>query len=295
MVRFWGAGNSAPFVFLAVAEFHFWLLWYPPMRVALGLEYRGSAYCGWQTQPTGCGVQDRLEAAIAKFLGVAVRVTCAGRTDTGVHAAAQVIHLDTDIAREDQSWVRGVNAFLPDDIRVVWAHHIEAAFAEEFHARFSARSRTYRYLLLNDPVDTGLMRGMAGWFHAPLDMAAMSAAAQHLIGEHDFSVFRSAECQAKTPFKTLYALDIARQGQMLVLSVRANAFLHHMVRNIVGCLVYVGAGRQDSAWLGELLASRNRALAAPTFAPDGLYLAAIEYDQKFQLPVFRQRGLWGMG
>ncbi len=259
------------------------------MRVALGLEYRGSAYCGWQTQTTGCGVQDRVESAIAKLLGTTARITCAGRTDTGVHAIAQVIHLDTDVVRDTNSWVRGVNAFLPDDVRIVWAHPIAPQFAGEFHARFSARSRTYRYLLLNDPVDVGLARGMVGWFHAPLDVDAMSAAAAQLIGEHDFSAFRSVECHAKTPLKTLYELNITRHGQRIEFKVRANAFLHHMVRNIVGSLVYVGAGRQDKDWLCELLAAGDRARAAPTFAPDGLYLAAIEYDPKFGLPPFRER------
>lgn len=259
------------------------------MRVALGIEYRGINYCGWQTQPSGCGVQDRVESAIAKLLGVAVKVTCAGRTDAGVHATAQVIHLDTDVERDAQSWVRGVNAFLPDDIRIIWGQQIAAEHAEEFHARFSARSRTYRYLLLNDAVDVGIERGLVGWFHAPLDIAAMSAAAEQLLGEHDFSVFRSSDCQAKTPIKTIYALDIATQGKTIVLTIRANAFLHHMVRNIVGSLVYIGAGRQSVDWLGELLVSRDRALAAPTFAADGLYLAAIEYDQKFAIPALRDR------
>ncbi len=259
------------------------------MRVALGLEYRGIGYCGWQTQPSGCGVQDRVESAIAKFLGVAVKVTCAGRTDTGVHATAQVIHLDTEVERDAQSWVRGVNAFLPDDIRIIWGHPIAAEYADEFHARFSARSRTYHYLLLNDPVDVGIERGLVGWFHAPLDIAAMSAAAARLLGEHDFSAFRSSDCQAKTPIKTIYAMDIASQGKTIVLTIRANAFLHHMVRNIVGSLVYIGAGRQNVNWLCELLVSRDRALAAPTFAADGLYLVAIEYDQKFAIPAFRDR------
>ncbi len=259
------------------------------MRVALGLEYRGIAYCGWQAQPSGCSVQDHVETAIFKFLGVFIRVICAGRTDTGVHATAQVIHLDTDVERDAQSWVRGVNAFLPDDIRVVWAHHIDDLYAEEFHARFSARSRRYRYLLLNDPVDAGLQRGLVGWFHSPLDVDAMNRAARHMIGEHDFSTFRSSECQAKTPIRTMHEVGIVREGETIEFTIRANAFLHHMVRNIVGSLVYVGAGRQDEAWFCELLASRDRARAAPTFAPDGLYLAAIEYDVKFGLPPFRQR------
>ncbi len=259
------------------------------MRVALALEYRGNAYCGWQSQPGGCGVQDYLEASIAKFLNISIRVICAGRTDTGVHAAAQVVHLDTDITRDENAWVRGVNANLPADIRVVWAKQIADQYAEEFHARFSARSRTYQYLLLNDSVDAGLAQGIVGWFHMPLNVEKMREAATYLLGEQDFSAFRSSECQAKTPIKTMQQIDIVCEGEMIVFTIRANAFLHHMVRNIVGSLVYVGAGRQDVAWFESLIASRDRTRAAPTFAPDGLYLAAIEYDEKFQLPAFRAR------
>ncbi len=264
------------------------------MRIALGLEYRGGAYCGWQTQLSGLAVQDRLESAIAKFIGVddrdnVTRTTCAGRTDTGVHAIAQVVHLDTSVVREPQSWVRGVNAHLPDDIRVLWAHRLADCYAEEFHARFSARSRTYQYLLLNDPVDVGLQLGQVGWYHAPLDVPAMQRAANSLIGTHDFSVFRSVECQAKTPIKTMLEAHIAKQGQLIQFHFRANAFLHHMVRNLVGSLVYIGAGKQAETWLTTLIESKNRALAAPTFQPDGLYLQAINYDEKFQLPAFRTR------
>jgi tRNA pseudouridine38-40 synthase len=259
------------------------------MRIALGLEYLGTAYCGWQSQPSGCGVQDHVEAALAKFLGEQNRVVCAGRTDTGVHATGQVIHLDTLVHRDIQSWVRGTNAHLPNDIRVIWAHCISAQHEEEFHARFAARSRRYQYLLLNDQVDAGLQTGRVGWFHMPLDLIAMQRAASILIGEHDFSSFRSSECQAKTPIKTLYAAEIVRTGQMICFNLRANAFLHHMVRNIVGSLVYVGAGKRDEAWFSALLASRDRTNAAPTFSPDGLYLQHIEYDQKFDLPTFRPR------
>jgi tRNA pseudouridine38-40 synthase len=259
------------------------------MRIALGLEYCGTAYCGWQSQLSGVTVQDRLELALKQFLGEPTRVICAGRTDTGVHATAQVVHLDTTIVRDTQSWVRGTNAHLPDDIRVLWAHRMTDEYAEEFHARFSAQSRTYQYLLLNDAVSAGLQSNSVGWFHAPLNVAAMQRAANTLLGEHDFSAFRSSECQAKTPIKTLYEASIATHGQLIQFRFRANAFLHHMVRNLVGSLVYIGAGRQGEDWLKTLLESRNRALAAPTFAPDGLYLYAIEYDKKFTLPAFGQR------
>jgi tRNA pseudouridine38-40 synthase len=264
------------------------------MRIALGLEYRGSAYCGWQSQPSGVTVQDRLETAINKFIGIAEagnvsRTISAGRTDTGVHAVAQVVHFDTSVSREPQSWVRGVNAHLPEDIRVLWAHQLADDVAEEFHARFAARSRTYQYLLLNDAVDAGLQMGQVGWYHAPLDVAAMREAMNGLVGTHDFSAFRSVECQAKTPTKTIMEARIFQHGQLIQFHFRANAFLHHMVRNLVGSLVYIGADKQDRTWLLSLIASKNRALAAPTFQPDGLYLHAIEYDEKFALPQFRTR------
>jgi tRNA pseudouridine38-40 synthase len=256
------------------------------MRVAIGLEYRGTAYCGWQSQPEACGVQDYVERALSRFLDASdsVRIHCAGRTDAGVHALEQVIHLDAEIVREPQSWVRGTNAFLPADIRILWAHVLDSALAADFHARFSAHSRTYQYILQNRAVSPGVMLGGVGWFHLPLQIEPMCEAASHLLGEHDFSAFRSAECQAKSPIKTLHELKIERVGDCILFTVRANAFLHHMVRNLVGSLVYVGAGKQPPSWIAEVLATRDRAAAAPTFSADGLYLTAIEYDQKFGLP-----------
>lgn len=253
------------------------------MRIALGIEYRGGAYCGWQSQPSGCGVQDYVETALTRFAGEGaprIAVTCAGRTDTGVHALSQVVHFDTMLQRDPASWTRGVNTFLPPDVRVLWAKPVD----DEFHARFSARSRSYRYLLLNHGVDVGVLRGMAGWFHLPLEVERMRAAAARLPGEHDFSAFRAAECQAKSPVKTLWEATVERRGDLVVFGFRANAFLHHMVRNIVGELVYVGAGRRSVADFERVFAGRDRAAAAPTFAPDGLYLAAIEYDERFALP-----------
>jgi tRNA pseudouridine38-40 synthase len=267
------------------------------MRVALGIEYRGTAYCGWQSQPTGCGVQDYVERAISLFLGVSTRVVCAGRTDAGVHARAQVVHLDTDIDRTEQSWVRGLNAHLPGDIRVVWA----TKFAElpgqsdedRFHARFSARARAYQYLLLNDAVAPGIEHASVGWYHAPLDVASMQAAAAYLLGEHDFSAFRSVECQAKTPIKLMHLAAVRRHGAMLIFDFRASAFLHHMVRNIVGSLVYVGAGKWEPAWLAHVLAAKDRSLCAPTYAADGLYLTDVEYDAAWKLPKFPGRTIAG--
>ncbi|ARP94644.1 tRNA pseudouridine(38-40) synthase TruA [Bordetella genomosp. 13] len=251
-------------------------------RIALGLAYDGSAWQGWQTQPHGQTVQDSLEAALGAFSGThrPVPTICAGRTDTGVHAASQVVHLDTDLSRRDESWVRGVNAFLPPSISVQWAQ----SMSDTFHARFSARSRTYVYVLWRGRVRPALWTGRAGWCFQALDVDAMRAAAQALIGEHDFSSFRSSQCQARHPVRTLHRLDIDERGPFVVFTLRANAFLHHMVRNLIGALLQVGQGREPVEWLGELLRARDRRLGAPTFAPDGLYLADIEYPAEFGLP-----------
>jgi tRNA pseudouridine38-40 synthase len=221
-----------------------------------------------------------LQAALAAIAGEAVAVTGAGRTDRGVHARGQVAHFDTSAARPETAWVRGVNAFLPDAIAVRWAQPVDG----EFHARFSALSRTYRYRLLNRAVRPALEARAVGWDYAPLDVAAMRAAAAALVGEHDFSAFRAAECQARTPVRTVHSLSIDRSGDEIQFVIRANAFLHHMVRNIVGSLVYVGAGRQPPEWIAQLLAMRDRRKAAPTFAPEGLYLERIEYDARWRLP-----------
>jgi len=250
------------------------------MRIALGVEYDGSGHSGWQSQPHGNTVQDVLQAALSGVAGSPVSVIAAGRTDTGVHALEQVVHFDSEVERPLSAWVRGTNALLPRSVSVLWAQ----AVPEEFHARFSARGRSYRYLLLDRPVRPAIRHGKVGWFHLPLDVAAMQAAAQHLLGMHDFSAFRAAECQAKTPVKTLRRLDIRREGELIVFELEADAFLHHMVRNIVGSLVYVGKGKHPPEWLGEVLASRSRAVAAPTFAPDGLYFCSAEYEAKWGLP-----------
>ena len=256
------------------------------MRIVLGVEYDGRSFCGWQSQPDGQTVQDTLQRALSQIAGEPVSVIAAGRTDTGVHALEQVVHFDTRVERPLSAWVRGVNALLPDSIAVRWAHPVP----DEFHARFSAHGRSYRYLLINRPTRSAIHAGKVGWFHAPLDVAAMRAAAQCLLGEHDFSAFRAAQCQAKSPIKHLRQLDISRQGEMLIFDVSADAFLHHMVRNMVGCLVYVGKGRYPPDWLAEVLASRERHLAAPTFAPDGLYLRRIQYEAKWGLPQSEDRG-----
>ena len=206
-------------------------------------------------------------------------MTAAGRTDRGVHARAQVAHFDTAAPRPDTAWVRGVNAFLPESVAVLWARPVDA----EFHARYSALARTYRYRLINRPVRPALAARHAGWYHAPLDVERMRAAARALVGEHDFSAFRAAECQAKTPVRTVHAIVIEQQAERIDFVIRANAFLHHMVRNIVGSLIYVGNGKQAPAWITGLLASRDRTKAAPTFAPEGLYLVRIDYDARWGL------------
>jgi len=250
------------------------------MRVALSLEYDGAKFSGWQSQPGGNTVQDVLEGALSAVAGMPVPVICAGRTDAGVHATAQVVHFDVSVDRPVTAWVRGANANLPAAVAVRWAIPV----VDEFHARFAARARSYRYILLNRSERPGLMAGKVGWCHRPLDLAAMQAATACLIGEHDFSSFRAAGCQAKTPVKTLYRFEITRQDDLVLFDCCANAFLHHMVRNLVGALVYVGMGRESLAGFAKLLAARDRRLAPPTYAPDGLYLAGVDYGDRWALP-----------
>jgi len=257
-------------------------------RLVLGVQYDGSQWHGWQTQPAGHTVQDRLQAALKSFAQQECAVTCAGRTDTGVHAIEQVVHFDTELEREIFSWVRGVNAFLPPSIAVRWAGTAKPLQRgndiEHFHARFSAMARTYHYVLYNHPVRSPLLAGRAGWVFRPLDVRPMRQAARYLLGEHDFTAFRAAECQANSPVRTMQALEIERFGDIVIITLRANAFLHHMVRNIVGSLILVGNRNRPPEWLNELLAGKDRSQAAPTFMPDGLYLAKIDYDSAWKLP-----------
>ena len=251
------------------------------MRIALGIQYDGAAFCGWQSQPHGKTVQDALERALREFACAPLPTVVAGRTDTGVHGLGQVVHFDTALDRAPFSWVRGTNAFLPSTVAVQWAQ----AMPDAFHARFSAFERTYYYVLYVHPVRSPMLAGRAGWIHTPLDVDAMREAAAHLIGEHDFSAFRSSECQAKTPVKHLYQIDVRPQGDFIHFRFRANAFLHHMVRNLMGCLVAVGRGRYPASWLADVLAGRDRTRAAPTFMPDGLYLARVGYPDEFAVPA----------
>ena len=257
------------------------------MRIAMGLQYDGAMFSGWQTQPGGHTLQDHLETAIAKFIGdsnTEIKTVTAGRTDAGVHALGQVIHFDTEIVRPDWSWVRGVNSFLPKAMSIGWAKVVP----QEFDARFSAFQRTYCYALLTGPCPVPLVAGKAGYLmQAPdktLNVLAMQEAANYLIGEHDFSSFRSSECQSNTPIKTLYQLDVIGHGPWVYFIVRGNAFLHHMVRNLVGCFLQIGVGKQSPDWMDKLLVARDRRLAAPTFMADGLYLAKITYPEQFEIP-----------
>jgi tRNA pseudouridine38-40 synthase len=257
----------------------------PATRLALGVSYHGAAYHGWQSQPDGRTVQDHLESALSAFADARVVTVCAGRTDAGVHALNQVVHLEAPVEREPFSWVRGSNRFLPPDIAVQWCRPV----GPDFHARNSALGRRYAYRLIESPVRPSLDAGRVGWVFRPLDGDAMRAAAAALVGEHDFSAFRAAACQSASPVKTLRSIDIVRRpapwGTLWHFGFDATAFLHHMVRNIVGCLVVVGQGRQAPGWLAEVLASRRREVAAPTFAADGLYFVGPYYDARHGIPA----------
>jgi tRNA pseudouridine38-40 synthase len=249
-------------------------------RLALGLAYRGQAYHGWQSQADGQTVQDVVEVALSAFAAAPVATVCAGRTDAGVHALNQVVHIDTALERAPTSWVRGTNRYLPHDIAVQWCQPVPSTF----HARASARGRRYRFLVLESPVRPALEDGLVGWSFRALDGDAMRAAAQHLVGEHDFSSFRAAACQSPTPVKTLKCLTITRRGAYWRFDFDGNAFLHHMVRNIVGCLLVVGSGRQRADWMAQVLAARRRDAAAPTFPPHGLYFIGPYYDAELGIP-----------
>ncbi len=252
----------------------------PGQRLALGVAYDGSAYLGWQSQPGGRTVQDALEHALGLFATVKVRTVCAGRTDAGVHGIGQVVHFDAPVARDLFSWVRGTNRYLPSGIAVQWCHGVPT----DFHARNSARGRRYRYLVLESAVRPSLESGRCAWVFRPLDGTAMQAAADRLIGTHDFSAFRAAQCQALSPVKTLRTLKVSRRGAYWRFDFEADAFLHHMVRNIMGCLLAVGSGTRSPAWIDEVLSSRRRERASPTAAAAGLYFIGPHYDPVYDLP-----------
>lgn len=251
------------------------------MKLALGIEYDGSAYYGWQRQQEVPSVQACLERALSTVADEPVAVHCAGRTDAGVHATGQVVHFDTRARRPAAAWTLGVNANLPADIAVRWV----APVADDFHARFSATARRYRYIIYNHRLRPALLgRGLTHYYH-PLDALSMARAGQCLLGENDFTSFRALQCQSRTPWRNLHHLHVTRQGQYVVLDIKANAFVHHMVRNIVGSLLEVGCGNRPESWIAELLACRDRTQAGATAPAEGLYLVAVEYPSRFALPA----------
>ncbi|MEW8385074.1 MAG: tRNA pseudouridine(38-40) synthase TruA [Candidatus Thiodiazotropha taylori] len=249
------------------------------MRVALGVEYDGTAFHGWQFQGDVRSVQESLQIALSKVADHEVTVHCAGRTDTGVHATGQIVHFDTPSVRTERSWVLGTNVNLPADVSICWAKPMP----EDFHARFSAIGRHYRYQILNRTYRSALWRDRAVWIHKPLDEEAMHRAAQSLVGTHDFSSYRALGCQAKHPVRTVHSLSVSRQGEMLSIEVHANAFLHHMVRNIAGVLIAIGKGEQSESWADEILALRDRTLGGVTAPPQGLCLTQVDYPEEFAL------------
>ncbi|MDH5357045.1 MAG: tRNA pseudouridine(38-40) synthase TruA [Gammaproteobacteria bacterium] len=251
------------------------------MRIALGVEYNGTHHAGWQIQPSQRTVQGCLEDALSRVANHSVKTVAAGRTDSGVHALQQVVHFDTDVERDERNWILGLNTNLPADINVTWAKPVD----EDFSARFSALNRSYRYLILNRVSRSALQDKRMWWFFRPLDEQRMQAAADLLVGHHDFSAFRAKECQAKSPMKTMEKIQVTRYGQYIAVDVKAQSFLHHMVRNIVGVLVPIGEGKEPVSWAKSVLESRARAQGGITSPPDGLYFMNVEYPAKYALPT----------
>ncbi|MDU8924763.1 tRNA pseudouridine(38-40) synthase TruA [Pasteurellaceae bacterium LIM206] len=250
------------------------------MKIALGIEYNGKNYCGWQRQEKAASVQEALEHALSFVANEKIEVFCAGRTDSGVHGTGQVVHFETAANRPEKAWAFGTNANLPDDIAVKWAKQVP----EEFHARFSARARRYRYVIYNHRLRSAILPYGVTHYHAALDHELMQRAGQCLLGEHDFSSFRAAQCQSNTPWRNVHHLRVIRRGEYVVVDIQANAFVHHMVRNIVGSLMEVGCGNRPVEWIEWLLAQKNRSLAAPTAKAEGLYLVNVIYPEQFNLP-----------
>lgn len=250
-------------------------------RIALGIEYDGSAYYGWQRQQEVTSVQQCLENALSQVANEPITVFCAGRTDAGVHATGQVVHFDTQASRPEVAWSMGVNANLPPTIAVRWVKNV----VTDFHARFSATARRYRYIIYNHRLRPAVLSQGVTHFHAPLDAGRMHRAAQCLLGEQDFTSFRAVQCQSKTPWRNLKHIDVTRRGDYVMVDIKANAFVHHMVRNIVGSLLEIGCGHQGEAWMAELLALKDRTQAAATAKAAGLYLVAVDYPDYFALPI----------
>jgi tRNA pseudouridine38-40 synthase len=246
-------------------------------RIVLGIEYDGSGYSGWQWQPHRRSVQAELEKALAKVANHPLTVVCAGRTDAGVHALEQVVHCDVNVARDLSAWLLGGNSHLPDDVRIIWAKEAVG----DFHARYSAIARLYRYVILNRPVKSALQGKQMTWCYYPLDAEAMHKAAQHLLGNHDFSSFRAQGCQSKSPVRMVYFVDVFRDGDKVIIQICANAFLHHMVRNIAGVLMEIGTGKQPEDWTLTLLGAKKREMGGVTAPPYGLYLEAVYYPDSY--------------
>lgn len=259
------------------------------MRLAMGVEYDGRPFCGWQFQEDSPSVQQAVEHAISFVANEDIRVVCAGRTDTGVHAAEQVIHFDTDVVRDDKAWLMGSNANLPRSVSILWVKQV----SNKFHARFKAECRRYRYVIFNRNVRPAFLAGRVSWEYRPLDEKKMQQAASSLLGEHDFSAYRAMACQAKSPVRNLMRLDVTRSNDLIFLDVEANAFLHHMVRNLAGVLMAIGAGEQPVSWAWDILQTRDRRLGGVTAPPDGLYLMQIDYPETFELPrVLPSSAVW---
>ena len=281
MLAFWPfAPLSCGFISLIVVESARLNEWGNSMRIALGVEYDGNGYFGWQRQNEVDSVQGRLERVLSKIANEPIELQCAGRTDAGVHATGQVVHFDTTAERNIGAWTLGVNANLPDNIAVRWAQVVD----DEFHARFSATARRYRYIIFNHNLRPGIMRRGVSHYHGELDEQKMHRAAQHLLGENDFTSFRAVQCQSRTPFRNVHRVDVTRRGNFVIVDISANAFLHHMVRNIVGSLLEVGYGNKPESWIAEVLAEKDRTKAGATAKPHGLYLVDVTYPETFGLP-----------
>ncbi len=249
-------------------------------RIALGLEYDGSHYHGWQRQLHASSVQEEVERALSQVANGHIRIICAGRTDTGVHATEQIIHFDSEIERRMRGWVLGSNSHLPRQVSILWAKEV----SEDFHARFEAVRRSYRYIIDNRKIRPGILAGKVTWIREALEVDAMNEAGKALVGTHDFSSYRALGCQAKSPVRTIYSLDVSRSRHYIYLDITANAFLHHMVRNIVGVLVAIGSARREVSWATEVLERKDRRQGGVTAKPDGLYLSKVSYPDRFELP-----------
>ncbi|WP_226813623.1 tRNA pseudouridine(38-40) synthase TruA [Candidatus Profftia lariciata] len=249
-------------------------------NIALGITYDGSQYSGWQRQPSAPSIQESLEEALSKIANESITVCCAGRTDAGVHATGQVVNLKTNIKRKDSTWIMGVNTYMPKNIAVSWMKYVK----KDFHARFSATARRYRYIIYNNCCRHAIFYNGLTHFSNHLDIACIERAGQSLLGENDFTTFRASQCQSCTPWRKLVHLKVTRIGEYVIIDIKANSFLHHMARNIIGSLMEIGCGNKPEIWMSELLAQKNRKLAAATAKAAGLYLVSVDYPEHFNIP-----------